>query len=572
MGWHQNLRAGLEALDASEYADARIYFEAAEAADPETWETPFFLAWSHALEDSGGFWNRSEFAAAIEAALERGGEECADVLALAGSYSYLREDYEAAIHRLLKAIGRSPLYYGLLSEEMLVVHLGASLAGALNQLERQVEAGEEAKCEKTCESLEHEIRSAVLPSPSVRDELVAEVLATKVFCLQANGLNDEADATLAELIAIAPDHPRLPRIKDAEDSDAADAASKYGSSSFGHVGGYDLEDTFQGRLFGVFEATFREGDISKTKEKYRKFGRPPFKSYFLFGPSGCGKTYTVEAFRGEYLKAHGTQLAFRSLRLNEVMDKYVGESEKAITAFFDSALTSEPCVVFIDEIDALGASRDRSQSWHASLVGHFLQELDRIQKSDRLVVLFASSNSLSRVDMALLRRFDDRIFVEMPGDDVRERVLKVHLSKLDPSVRPEEPALKEWVETSRGLTSGDIEKAIHRAVDSHLQQHADSHEDLRLDGDLVHDALRESQNPVHVREWLTGTTRALRSADLGDLADEIEDQYRPFVSDAGERSSRTEATAKIGKIPDNAWMETPRYVIASFAPQRGARA
>lgn len=144
----------------------------------------------------------------------------------------------------------------------------------------------------------------------------------------------------------------------------------------------------------------------------------------LYGPPGCGKTMLARATAGE------CGLPFVLVRLEEVLSRWLGESEQNLHAAFDAARGAAPCVLFIDEVDALGFSRARmGHSSTRSLVDQLLQELDAIGSDNDQVLVLAATNTPWDLDDALMRpgRFDRRIFVPPPDTAARAAILRLAL-------------------------------------------------------------------------------------------------------------------------------------------------
>ncbi|TFY81767.1 hypothetical protein EWM64_g2244 [Hericium alpestre] len=164
----------------------------------------------------------------------------------------------------------------------------------------------------------------------------------------------------------------------------------------------------------------------------------------LFGPPGTGKTLVVRALA----KEAGCRML--SIAPSDVMDMYVGEGEKLVRAVFSLARRLAPCVVFIDEIDALfGARSSGPQSGgamaHRSIITEFMQEMDGLKSSreDNIIVIGATNRPFD-LDDAVLRRLPRRLLVDLPGENERREILKILLrdEKLAPDVDLQDLAKK----------------------------------------------------------------------------------------------------------------------------------
>lgn len=147
----------------------------------------------------------------------------------------------------------------------------------------------------------------------------------------------------------------------------------------------------------------------------------------LFGPPGTGKTLVVRALA----KEAGCRMI--TISPSDVMDMYVGEGEKLVRAVFSLARRLSPCVVFLDEIDALfGARMSARESGgaiaHRGVITEFMQEMDGLKSSrDDSVIVIGATNRPFDLDDAVLRRLPRRLLVDLPGEKEREEILKILL-------------------------------------------------------------------------------------------------------------------------------------------------
>ncbi len=159
-------------------------------------------------------------------------------------------------------------------------------------------------------------------------------------------------------------------------------------------------------------------------ELYKAYGKKVGGGILLYGPPGCGKTFIAKATAGQ------VNAKFINVSLNDILDMWIGNSEKNLHDIFDLARINQPCVLFIDEIDALGASRsDMKQSSSRHLINQFLQELDGIDASNEGVLIIGATNTPWNLDPAFRRpgRFDRIVFVPPPDVDSRTSILKIKL-------------------------------------------------------------------------------------------------------------------------------------------------
>jgi SpoVK/Ycf46/Vps4 family AAA+-type ATPase len=145
----------------------------------------------------------------------------------------------------------------------------------------------------------------------------------------------------------------------------------------------------------------------------------------LYGPPGCGKTFLAKAVSGEI----GAN--FYPVGIADVLQQWLGNSERAVQEIFGTARRNAPCVLFFDEVDALGLRRAsmRGDSGHRTVVNALLAELDSATSDNAGVYVLGATNMPWDVDPALRRpgRFDRMIFVGLPDEQARAEIIRLHL-------------------------------------------------------------------------------------------------------------------------------------------------
>ncbi|WP_309571551.1 ATP-binding protein [Deinococcus sp.] len=161
----------------------------------------------------------------------------------------------------------------------------------------------------------------------------------------------------------------------------------------------------------------------RNPELTRLYGKSLRGGLLMYGPPGCGKTYIARAVAGEL------DARFLSVGLSEVLDMYIGQSERNLHAVFEEARRRAPCVLFLDEIDALGRKRSQMRGSGANVVNQLLAELDGATTSNDGVFVLAATNSPWDVDPALRRpgRLDRTVLVVPPDQEARRALLDLNL-------------------------------------------------------------------------------------------------------------------------------------------------
>ena len=191
-------------------------------------------------------------------------------------------------------------------------------------------------------------------------------------------------------------------------------------------------------------------------ERYARVGITAPTGVLLWGPPGCGKTLLAKAV------ANQSRANFISIKGPELLNKYVGESERAVRQVFVRARSSIPCVIFFDELDALVPRRDDALSESsARVVNTLLTELDGLSNREGIYVV-AATNRPDIIDPAMLRpgRLETLLFVDLPGDDERAEILQTLVRNLGVDFGPTLEGLARGCE---GFSGADLGSLVRRA-------------------------------------------------------------------------------------------------------------
>ncbi|WP_135454188.1 ATP-binding protein [Mycobacterium sp. DL99] len=195
----------------------------------------------------------------------------------------------------------------------------------------------------------------------------------------------------------------------------------------------------------------------RNEELRKSFGHALRSSLLLWGPPGCGKTFLAKSLAGEL------GLFFIHVGIADILDKWLGNSERNIKGVFEEARQMRPTVLFIDELDALGHKRAQTSSFIRSIVNQLLLELDGATSDNEGLLVLGATNQVWDVDPALLRpgRFDRKVLVLPPDRPAREAILAHHL-RTSPTDRLNLAAVAERTD---GYSGADLAGLCRRAVE-----------------------------------------------------------------------------------------------------------
>ena len=246
---------------------------------------------------------------------------------------------------------------------------------------------------------------------------------------------------------------------------------------------------------------------------FQRFRRKAGGGILLYGPPGCGKTLIARATAGE------CGARFYNVAVSDILDMYIGESERKLHELFEQARRSAPAVLFFDEVEALGGKRQYSREATSSkLVSQFLSELDGFAQNNQNVLVMAATNVPWAVDPAFRRpgRFDRVMFVPPPDRGARESILARLLQE-----RPTAGALpvREIADLTSGFSGADLRDLVDTAVDEAIEASLNSGRECPVTMDHLRAALRETK--ATTTEWLTTARNYARYANEGGQYDEV---------------------------------------------------
>lgn len=198
-------------------------------------------------------------------------------------------------------------------------------------------------------------------------------------------------------------------------------------------------------------------------EMYEAYGKGVGGGILMYGPPGCGKTHLARATAGE------VNAGFIAVGIHEVLDMWIGNSERNLHELFERARRHAPCVLFFDEVDALGASRsDMKTSSGRHLINQFLSELDGVETRNEGVLILGATNAPWHLDSAFRRpgRFDRILFVPPPDMDARAAILRL-LLRGKPQEDVDTGALAKRTD---GFSGADLKAVVDVTVEAKLRE------------------------------------------------------------------------------------------------------
>lgn len=335
-------------------------------------------------------------------------------------------------------------------------------------------------------------RAAVAANPAIEDAGFFSQLSGKVVSLaDARGGRGEAVPSIANDDTAAHDVVRL----------LEPAAPRIG---FDDVGGLDeVKREIRRRIITPF----------LKPSLFQRFKRQSGGGILMYGPPGCGKTLLARATAGE------CGAKFYNVSITDVLDMYIGESERKLHEIFQMARRTAPSVVFFDEVEAIGGKRQHSrEATTAKLVSQFLTELDGFAQNNQHVLVLGATNVPWAVDPAFRRpgRFDRVLFVPPPDAAARGIILRL---LLDGRPQAGDLDLAELVKRTSGHSGADLRNLVDTAADEAIEESIETGRETAIGMRHLRDALARTR-PTTL-EWLTSARNHARYANQAGQYDDV---------------------------------------------------
>jgi ATP-dependent 26S proteasome regulatory subunit len=246
---------------------------------------------------------------------------------------------------------------------------------------------------------------------------------------------------------------------------------------------------------------------------FERFRKKVGGGILLYGPPGCGKTLLARATAGE------VGASFFNVSIADVLDMYIGESERKLRGIFDKARQRTPSVLFFDELEALAGKRQHArESTSSKMVSLFLSELDGFAQNNSGVLVLGATNVPWAIDPAMRRpgRFDRVVFIPPPDRPARLAVLELTIAG-----RPVVGALDlgRIADRTSGFSGADLANVVETAADAAIERSLARGAETPIEQSDFEDALREVK--ATTIEWLTTAKNYARYANEAGQYDDV---------------------------------------------------
>ncbi len=330
---------------------------------------------------------------------------------------------------------------------------------------------------------------AILINPNLKDNFLESDINMKV---QAD------EPTELERIKLTADG-----IEGDDDDENSSVEIERPKVSFNDVGGMEkLKEEIRMKII----APLHHQDL------YKAYGKKIGGGILMYGPPGCGKTHLARATAGE-INAN-----FIPVGISDILDMYIGQSEKNLHAIFEKARRLKPCVLFFDEADALGANRsDMKSSAGRHVINQFLEELDGVQYDNEGILVLAATNAPWHLDPAFRRpgRFDRIIFVPPPDNSAKASILEIKTAG-----KPfEKIDFAKIARKAKNFSGADLEAVIDIAIEGKLMESMKLGKPVPIQSRDLEKAL--GKHKASTREWFNTAKNYALFANESGLYDDI---------------------------------------------------
>lgn len=325
----------------------------------------------------------------------------------------------------------------------------------------------------------------------------------------AEALGRDRSSSNGPPVQPARERERIPSIAD-DDTDESECrrllVPQTSTVTFADVGGLDsIKKQIHRRIILPFQKP----------TLFQRFRKSAGGGIMLYGPPGCGKTLLARATAGE------CGASFYNVSIADVLDMYIGESERKLHALFEMARTNAPAVLFFDELEGIGARRQsHCEATSSKLVSQFLSEMDGFAQNNAGVLILAATNVPWSIDPAFRRpgRFDRVLFVPPPDAPARRRILEILTAGM-PAAKGID--LEVLARRTSGFSGADLASLVDTATDEAIEEALQGGRDVPMSMEHLLAALAQ----IHptTTEWLTTARNYARYAnEAGQYNDVLE--------------------------------------------------
>ena len=267
----------------------------------------------------------------------------------------------------------------------------------------------------------------------------------------------------------------------------------------------------------------------KRPDLFKKYKKSIHDGFILYGPPGTGKTYLVGAL------AHEAKIKLLVVNIHQLLDQYVGNTEKNVHAIFEQARKNAPCIILFDEIDGLGMSRNASgESGNRSstlALNQILMEMDSLGTKNEDIMIIGTTNEPQDIDTALLRsgRFTNLMYVRPPDEEVREKLFKFYSE----GIPKEDVDYRKLGEESTNFSPADIKATVKAAVTPLIAEAAEGGAERELTTeDLLKSIRKRRASGSTMIKWYEDMKKILKR---GGFTEEEKLEYGSMLEDIKRR-------------------------------------